>query len=405
VGVAFMMSKCAAGAIIAMMPWTQHGSLLFAAAASAAKFGSVFCFDMAFRVLPCRRTFASHCAGGAGPAGKKGKCDDEEEVEVWLARVVSFSLLYGLACIVYRTGGKISLGCNSAVGSPTFADAALNAAYPELSDSFRGDNVYRMAHYAYTIGEGKRAELARGHFFAGYCLLACAAVTDVGRWLQRKAAAPECTVMMLHMGNPVEEKAEALTCFDLRVNNNEFAKMPNFERDVFGRGYAALHGSRGAGGGFSIQRGFPARPPESGAELDAQLQLATGLFHELTGADRDKAAEALAAKQNAKRAKKGLAPLAHAAAFAAEMSENGEQRTARAHAHAHARKRQSAPPLARAHQLLRPRPLVRYASFLATGSSLTRRSLSLPSRRPARRRRRPGRARGQCGARGGREIA
>ena len=291
VGVAFLMSKCAAGAIIAMMPWTTHGSLLFAAAASAAKFGSVFCFDMAFRVLPCRRTFASHCAGGAGPAGKKGKCDKEEEVEVWLARVVSFSLLYGLACIVFRTGGKISLGCNSAVGNPTFADAALNATFPALSGSFRGDNVYRLAHYAYAIGEGERAKLARGHYLAGYFTLACAALTDVEPWLQRDGAPPKCTVMALHKGARDEEAAAALTLFDLRVNNNKFEKMQNFERDAYLRGFEALHGSRGADGGFSIKGGYPARLPKSGAELDAQLLLANGLFHEFTPADCKKGGE------------------------------------------------------------------------------------------------------------------
>ena len=393
VGVAFMMSKCAAGAIIAMMPWTQHGSLLFAAAASAAKFGSVFCFDMAFRVLPCRRTFASHCAGGAGPAGKKGKCDDEEEVEVWLARVVSFSLLFGLACIVFRTGGKISLGCNSAVGNPTFADAALNATFPELADSFRGDHVYRVAHYAYAIGEGKRAMLARGHYFAGYCLLACAAAADVAPLLQRDGALPKGAAMVLHKGARKEEVAAALPFFDLRVNNNKFDEMLHFEHDVYSRGYAALHGPGGAGGGFSIMRGFPARLPVSGDELDAQLQLTTGLFHELTDADRAKGAEALAAKQNAKRAKKGLAPLAHAAAFAAEMSENGEQRTARAHAHAHtAPARPSAPPLARAHQRLPPPPPRPLRVIALASAPLTHRSLFLSFCRQgvrARRRRRP----------------
>ena len=246
---------------------------------------------MAFRVLPCRRTFASHCAGGAGPAGKKGKCDDDVVVEVWLGRVVSFSLLFGLACIVFRTGGKISLGCNSAVGNPTFADAALNATFPALSGSFRADYVYRMAHYAYAIGEGPRAMLARGHFAAGYFLLACAAATNVKPWLQRKAAAPKCTVMVLYKGERVEEKAEALPFFDLRFNNNKFVEMPNFESDVYSRGFAGLHGSRGAGGGFSIQGGYPARPPASGAELDSQLELAQGLFHEFTAADSAKGGE------------------------------------------------------------------------------------------------------------------
>jgi hypothetical protein len=276
--VAFMMSKCAAGAIIAMNPESKQASLLFAAAASAAEYGSVLPVDMACRVLPCRRTSKGGCAGGSCASGS---CADMEEVEVWLARVVSFCLLYGMACIVSRTGGFVSLGCNSAAGDPTFAHAALVARYPDFEDSFNGGCVFRVKHYSSTIGEGPRAVLARGHFLAGYDLWACAAGADGEEWAGRLPTEASTTnVLVQHSGEHDEKPAHVLPLARVDSDKMRFDKIADYDLSVYRPGYAALDGVGGPGSPFSIQSGYPASLPPSTSALIKQLTLVGNRFHE-----------------------------------------------------------------------------------------------------------------------------